>query len=392
MKRNLSAMLSGAGKTLARAAILVIGMMLGSFSVVSCAPSYADNDNRKLNLILERLDAIDAQMADTKAQLATQSAQLTQAAGPSATASFCISQGRGLELGAGYGVAIKSEADLGAGWPNVLKVDANGKIEFPAGFLPTEAKVGIAGNLGRGMDICVDVPVMLTPEDQARLTQIESDINVKTGNGFFAQGKFQRRAGRIINYAAVRVPGNQRTALLQRKMQLTGQFEMAQSDDEAESEFDRADDAAEGLLDSGLSAGSKGFSLFGDGKIRELLATMDLPVGVSNVLNEPEQILDQLPDLKGGKGPVSCDELGISADIRARRPRVDALCNRLTDLPDFDRTTSAVDAANDLFEGLQDWMEPLFNNVSDNRDTRKANFCNSAIGQRRAFNRYCGRG
>ncbi len=392
MKRNLSAILSGAGKTLARAAILVVGMMLGSFSVVSCAPSYADNDNKKLNLILERLDAMDAQLASTNAQLAGQSAQLTQAAGPSATASFCISQGRGLELGAGYGVAIYNDGKLGAGWPQVLWANAKANVEWPTGILPSEATVGIAGSLGRGMEICVDVPVMLTPEDEARLTQIESDINVRLDNGFFAQGKFQRRAGRIINYAAVRVPGNQRTAALQRKMELTGQFEMAQSDEEAESEFDRADDAGEQLLDSGLSAGSQGFSLFGDGKIRELLATMELPVGVSNVLNEPEQILDRLPDLKGGKGPVTCDELGISGEIRARRPRVDALCNRLTDLPDFDRATNAIDAANDMFEGLQDWMEPLFDNVSDNRDARRASFCGSAIGQRRAFNRYCGRG
>ena len=391
MKRNLSAMLSGAGQTLARAAILVTGMMLGSFSVVSCTPSYADNENRKLNLILERLDAIDAQLAATNVQLVTQSAQLTQAAGPSATASFCISQGRGLELGAGYGVASYVDAEVGAGWPQILWANAKGKIEAPNGIFPTQISVGIAGSHGRGMDICVDVPVMLTPEDQARLTQIESDINVKTGNGFFAQGKFQRRAGRIINYAAVRVPGNQRTALLQRKMQLTGQFAIAQSDEEAEIEFDRVDDAGELLLDSGLSAGSQGFSLFGDGKIRELLATMELPVGVSNVLNEPEQILENLPDLKGGKGPVTCAELGISADIRTRRPRVDALCNRLTDLPDFDRATNAIDAANDMFEGLQEYMEPLFEG-KETRDTRKANFCNSAIGQRRVFNRYCGRG
>jgi hypothetical protein len=368
--------------------VLFAGAMIGSLYLVGSVQSNAQQrpnagQGDKLDQILRRLHRIEEQLN-----------------APSATATFCISQGRGMELAADWGGGVKVEGNLGVGWTSALYAKGAPKLELPILMpvppfvLPSDAHIGFTGGLGRGTDICVDIPITLSPDDQTRLDQIALDIN-QPQSDLFDKSKFQRRASRAINYAAVRVPGNQRTFAQQREMQLTGRLTTAQSDEEAESEFDRADASADSLLDGGFEPMQEGLDVFRDGRITELLSAMEVPVGVRDFMIDPERMFDALPDLRGGDGPIFCNDIGLSGAMRQRNARLDGFCSRLEDLPTFDRVRNASDTiaelSDEVVDAIAQVMAPVLGNAGETADQTKSRFCASRVGQRPAFDRYCGR-
>ena len=371
--------------------IAIVGLLCALVSAPGHSKEDKDRKQDKLDRILERLDAIESKLNEP----------------PSATtsATFCISQGRGLELGADWAGEMKLEFEGGLGWAQVgdVKITASPSLPVvvPIGIppfavplpVPTEAKIGVKGGIGRMMDICIDIPITLSPDDEARLADIAFDINAKTGNAFPDKGKFQRRAGRILNYAAVRVPGNQRSIMASVDPAAVGT-----TDADAEIEFDRADLAIDNLMDNGLGAisGREGLMVFQDGNVRELLATLSVPAGVRTFMDAPRNhIFDGLPDLSGGIRNLTCDELGVSTAMRSDRMRLDGLCNRLESLPTFERAHNAVELGSEITEDIIDAIQQILANTiqgtQDTTEAAKARFCASAVGQRRAFNQYCGR-
>lgn len=316
---------------------------------------------------------------------------------------FCIQQGRKLELGAEYAGGLEVEVELGPGWAAALHAEAKGEVDFPFFTppvppvipplpVPTEAKIGVEGELGRAMEICVELPVELSDDDKARLYQLALDINdpdIDTTVDRQA-GKFQRRAGRILNYAAVRIPGDQRKVEMQKSA-----FAVAHANQDVDGEFDRADAAGDDLLDNGFGAVSEGLDVFRDGNVRELLATLEIPVEVSSFMNDPERMFNALPEIRGGEGPILCNDVGISAGFRGRKGRLDGVCTRLENLPDFARVRNAPDTISQLtdetVDAVAELLGPLLSNANETATQTKSRFCNSRIGQRRAFDRYCGR-
>jgi hypothetical protein len=366
-------------------AVFLVLTVTGTRPLSAAPPEGAGGGNG----ILDRLAAIESQLAGIVNKLDA----------PSTSATFCISQGRGLELGADWALGLENEITAGVGWPNVIRAHAAAKPTLPFVIplgpipvpLPTETMIGIKGGLGRGQDICIEIPVQLTDDDQMRLEQLARDINTDTGND--DPGKYQRRAGRILNYAAVRVPGVQQSLETRRSG-----IAAPNAAGDIEGDFDRADSAVESLLDGGFGEATEGMDVFRDQNIKELLATLELPVEVNRYMDDPEQILDALPDVGNGDGKLHCNDVGISAGMRTRHARLDGLCGRLEDLPDYESVKNAseriAELPDEILDAIAVLMEPVLdktNGVSETATQTKSRFCASTIGQRRAFDRYCGR-
>ena len=336
----------------------------------------SDNGTRGIPEVLQQLAALHGKVdnldgkvtgIDTKVDgIALVVAMILEellADAPSTSATFCISQGRALELGVGWAAELKGEVDGGIGWGLVAKLKLVAAPSFPLVLspppippllpvlvpVPTEAGIGFAGGIGRGLDICIELPLELSPEDQKLLEEVARDINEPPDGGVGQKGKFQRRARRILNYAALRVQGG--AAL-----------------------FDRADAAADKLLDNGLfhlpSTGkelSEGLDVFQkEENIVELLATLDIPVEVRNFMANPEQVFDGLPNLADGvdaNGDVAngvdltCADLGISSNLRARNANLNSLCLQLEGPPSFEVVKTGLESLSQFvtMEDLSDF-------------------------------------
>jgi hypothetical protein len=337
----------------------------------------------KLDDIIERLARLEAAMD-----------------APSTSATFCISQGRGIELKGKWAAEAKAEVDLGAGWPNVAWAKAIGKVNLPVVLfagpipipIPTEAALELGGGHGRNFDICVDIPIALSAGDQARLLSVADTMNDpgNLGENLLDKGKFQRRAARAINYACRKVGGLLQCPILA-NLPLTASAQS--TTDAADQEFDRADGASENLLDGGFGSVQEGLQTFQDGNVGELLASLDLPSNVRSVLEDPERIVDGMPNLSGGV--PSCESLQITAAMRSRLPALNSLCSELDGLPNANLVKGAfttIDQLSDeVLDALAEIVGPLLNNVGEAPQSTKSRFCNSPIGQRRVFNRFCGR-
>ena len=254
---------------------------------------------------------------------------------------------------------------------------------LPPIALPTEAGIGFAGELGRNFDICIDMPLELTDEDQQTLRRLARQINRDTEDN--DPGKFQKRAGRLLDYADVRIPGSSpRTD------------SNPQEGRRSRGEFDRADAAIDALMDHGLGETTEGLGVFRDSNIQMLLASMDLPAEVSNFMNDPEQMFDRLPDFTGGVDSVTCDDLGVSPGMRDRSPRLDSVCAFFDDLPSFDTVTGAFERIeglpDELLDGIAALMEPLLDLGEPAKDEIKdTGFCDTKVGKKKAFDNFCER-
>jgi len=334
--------------------------------------------------ILARLDSIEAQLD-----------------APSASATFCISQGRGAELKGKWAMAAKAELELGPGWSSVVWGKATGKVEFPLLIptpllipipIPNEASLELGGGHGRNFDICVDIPIALSPGDQTRLQEVAATMNAadNLGETFLTKGKFQRRAARAINYACRKVGGSLVCPTLPNVFAASAQAD-AQTD--ADQELERADTASESLLEGGFGAVQEGLQAFQEGNVSELLASLDLPSDVRSAMGDPEKIFDGLPDLSGGV--PNCASLQITPEMRARRPLLNSLCTELSGLPNDAVVKGAFEKidqlSDEVVDAIAEIVRPLLSNAGEVPENTRNRFCNSVIGQRPIFNRYCGR-
>src|SRR5690606_30845342 len=119
---------------------------------------------------------------------------------------YCINQGRAGSLGATFMLEPEIEIDIGAGWPNVIWGKMTGKATIPPivpigpVVIPLPNEIAAAGemSLGRGIGICVDIPIRsLGAPEIAQVHALVRGVNV-------SGGKYARRTGRVLNYAAVR--------------------------------------------------------------------------------------------------------------------------------------------------------------------------------------------
>lgn len=352
------------------------------FIATSMQLAYAQNGNASPNAqnpnqeILDKLNALEAKIDDL--------------AGPQVTATFCISQERAIAMGADWILQVDAEMEGGLGWAEVFSGEATAEVKIPSGVIPSETSVGVGGSHGRGLDVCVDLPIRMGPTDTALLVELAQDINAKA-NDFPNRGKFQRRAHRLLNFTKRRVPGVQ---IRTDADPVFASLAVAQTTEQsADDEFDLSDAAIDNLFANGLRGGSGAFGALRNADLKNLVASFDgLPSDITVIIDDPEQILDPISNaFIGGADSIDCATLGLDADLRSKKPGLEKLCNRLEGLPDFsdiERVLSG-ELIGELFAALDTLT---IENAKDNvKNGAQNKFCSTRIGKLPKFDTFCDR-
>jgi hypothetical protein len=346
--------------------------------------------------ILQKLDQIQQQVGCPLDEFQKDNSTCNYAPAE-VTATFCISQGRGVDLGAEWAIGAPIEWEGGLGWAEVadakatwapshpLLIPGPGLIPVP---LPTEASLAFGAGLGRGFDICVELPVAMLQDDEDLLEALVRDINVRDATGQVERGKFQRRGSRLLNYTKRRVPGVQTRSIVNSSYEVVALNNGFAADDE----FDRLDEAMESLMTNGLTAEGNGLGVFRDPGVVALSTSFDqLPKDLGSIIRDPEQIFDGMENFSSNLNDLDCELFGVTTQLRAEKPGLDRLCSRLEELPDFETVQQIL--SGEFVDGIVGALDPLLANISapTSPEDAKTVFCSSEVGQRRVFNRYCGR-
>jgi hypothetical protein len=237
-----------------------------------------------------------------------------------ATTTYCIEQGRSGEIGAQYAVGLNTDIDLGAGWPNVVWGKVTAKLETPVPSslaIPFPNEVSAAGSmsLGRGMEICVDIPIAALEADQvAQIHDLVRGVNE-------GQGRYSRRTGRLLNYAARRTP-----IAVATKPSISANGKIAVED--ADDAFDIADAAMDRLMNGEFQPLESGSMFFADPVFQDLASTLEIPTPVADTIFDPERTFDALTTIGQSNIANACNTMGISATSRARSPALANQCAR----------------------------------------------------------------
>lgn len=327
--------------------IAVVSLSYALFSCSSTVESQSNSDLlAKLNAIEAKIDALTGTVDQVQTTVLTTSApagtcslqevidQNYASCDPgkipedvAATATYCIAQERSGELGAQYAVGLNTDIDLGAGWPQVVWGKVTAKLETPVPSpiaLPYPNEVSAAGSmsLGRGLEICVDIPIHALEPSQ--ITQIH-DLVRGVNEG---QGTYSRRTGRLLNYAARRTPvavANKASA------NVSGKLEIEDADDA----FDIADAAIEKLLAGDFQPVSSGPEMFSDPIFQDLIGALELPTPVTDTILDPERIFDALKIIRQSEMANVCNTMGISASSVSRSPALSNQCARFGIYPNI---------------------------------------------------------
>lgn len=248
----------------------------------------------------------------------------------SLTTTYCIEQGREAELGADLKVDLGAEIELGAGWPNVGWGKATGKATIPVGIaivpLPTSVGGAASTHLGRGLEICVEVPIEPDADQLVLIQDLVRGVNVQHGGP--GNAKYRRRADRLLNYAARRTPIAEANAFA--NAQSKSGFVRAHAMEEADDAFDVAEEAIERFLAGEFQPQTRAGGILGDPIFASLAASMDLPQQVTAIISNPQQVLGRLQAVSAGN---ACANLGIDDVVRANFPNLATFCNTLAQLP-----------------------------------------------------------
>ena len=242
----------------------LIAVLCVSYTLYSCADSAQTADPEvlaKLDVLEAKIDALTTSMAQV--QTAVQSAPVADRPctveevvaqnytncdqnkvpdGVSTATTYCINQGRAGQLGAQFKIETEGRLELGGGWPNAIWGKLTGHAKFPAAIanipIPNEFSAAGAMSLGRGLNICVGIPI--TAIDATQVAQIHDLVRGVNESG----GKYNRRTGRVLNYAARRTP------IATASLAASDRFAKPYFED-ADDSFDIADAAIESLIDGG---------------------------------------------------------------------------------------------------------------------------------------------
>ena len=322
----------------------LVALVAVSWAVYSCNSS-VDSQERGTSAqhaaLREAIDALTAQVSELVSRVDTRDGAGCSTADflegscafpddASMSTTFCFSQGRALDLSGKFAVEANLEFDGGAGWPNVLWAKANGKVtapfilSLPPFVFPTEIAGQAGGGLGRGVDICVDVPIVPDDGQKALLADLVTGVNIESG----IQAKYRRRANRLLNFAALRTPVAQPN--LNAPGANTGPAVAGRSAEDADDAFDVADDAVERFMANAFQPQVRATDIMADPIFRDLAASVDLPEQVAMIIADPQQILGGLQSVTAAN---ACSALGVDASLRSRFPDLNAICTRIAGLP-----------------------------------------------------------
>ena len=335
----------------------LIAVLCLSYTLFSCSNSVQSQSDpqiaAQLDVLEAKIDALTATLATVRTAVQavpvndrpctiqevidenyTECDQDRVPEGVSTASSYCINQGRSGQLGGVYKLEPEGRAELGGGWPNAIWGKITGHIKFPVAAgnipLPNEVTAGGAVSLGRGLNICVGIP--FTALDAGQVAQIHDLVRGVNQT----EGKYYRRTGRVINYAARRTPVAQASL---RANDYNAKPYFIDDDDS----FDIADAAIESLIDGDFQVAGSGPLLFSAPVFRDLAASLDLPVPTIDPIHDPERIFEILQTIGQSNIAATCDVMGITSGSRVRSPALDNQCARFGLYPNINNSLNALD-------------------------------------------------
>lgn len=335
----------------------MIAVLCVSYTLFSCADSVQSHTDPQ---ILAKLDALEAKIdsltqslgqvhtavraAPTGSRPCTVQEVIAQTLadcdatlipeGVSPSTTYCINQGRSGQLGGTFKVETEGRLELGGGWPNAIWGKITGHAKFPAAAanipIPNELAASGSMSLGRGLSLCVGIPI--TTLDAVQVAQIHDLVRGVNENG----GKYARRTGRVLNYAARRTP------VAVASLGTSDRSAKPYFEDEDDS-FDIADAAIERMIDGDFQVGGNGARLFSDPVFQDLIASLDVPLPAVDTIVDPERIFGILNTIGQSNIASTCDVMGISSDSRARFPALANQCARFGIYPNINNSLNAFD-------------------------------------------------
>lgn len=365
--------------------IAVVSLCYATYSCSSSAHSHTDPE------ILQKLDAlqatVDALTTDVdQVQVAVRSAPAGQQActveevvsgnttgcdtaklpdGVSASTSYCINQGRAGHLSAAYKLEPHFELELGGGWPNAIWGKLTNKTKMPPIVpigpipvpLPSEISAGGGVSLGRGLGICVQIP--LVSMDAAMTAQVHDLVR-----GVNDGGKYNRRTGRVLDYAAVRTPIAQPTLFSGAAVQTTAMGQSKAMFQDTDDAFDIADAAMERLIDGDFLQAQNGLMLFKDPVFQDLISSLEVPVPALDTINDPDRLLGIFKTIGQANIAATCQTMGITAESRDRFPALANQCARFGIYPNIGRSLAAADRLTNVQSSLSSLRTWMCSNIS----------------------------
>jgi hypothetical protein len=280
--------------------------------------------------------------------------------GVATSTTFCIDQRRSGQLGTSFKIEPGIEVEIGGGWPNAIWGKLTGKAIIPPVIpvgavpipLPNELHASGDMSLGRGLSICVDVPIStLEPDQIAQIHDLVRGVN----DG----GKYVRRTGRVLNYAAVRTPVASRT------------FSAANAYDSgkpmfegADDSFDIADAAVDRLIDGEFLQPQNGLMLFQDPVFQDLIGALDVPTPAIDIINDPDRVLGIFNTIGQSNIANTCQTMGITDESRARFPALANQCDRFGIYPNISRSLNSANTLVNVQSSLSSLRTWMCDNIS----------------------------
>ncbi len=273
---------------------------------------------------------------------------------------------------------IEAKAEGGVAWTS----GPDGKIiinmKMPAGPVPTDFGLDVKVGGSLKANVCIDFPIQLigggtfsTPFatrslQASSLTEDQFDT---------LQMKLEEASTAIVPLILDRInadlPDGQRIR--------TGFDAMAAI---ANGEFD---------LRNGIFTDRSG-----NGPLREIIRSLPVPALLRTAIENPGEFTQYLPSPQRGltlKERVArlCDP--DSGMVITRSPlfasQIDDTCQFLTGVPQFDKLAEF--NVDDIVEGIRQLIQPLLSELGETATETKTRFCDTEVGKRRIFDRFCGR-
>jgi hypothetical protein len=260
----------------------------------------------------------------------------------SASATYCIAQERGGEIGGEYAIGLNTDIDVGAGWPNVVWGKVTAKMETPVPSpiaIPYPSQVAASGSisLGRGLEICVDIPIGvigLEPDQVAQIHDLVRGVNE-------GQGTYSRRTGRLLNYAARRTP----VAVANKARDSVSAKPATEDADDA---FDIADAAIDKLIEGDFQPVAHGPQMFTDPVFMDLISALDVPTPAMETILDPERLFESMTVIGQSNIADACTSMGISQAARDRSPALANQCARFGIYPNINNALNSLDFIADV--------------------------------------------
>lgn len=357
------------------AIFLIIGV-----EVSANPPTHSSSGgNDPLGEILTRLDAIDTELAEIKKEVVHCTAR-AKSRGEcdrvieskiSACFEFNLIDA---ELPIKWRTEVEGKAEGGAAWTSGPDGKLIINLKMPAGPVPTDFGLDLKTGAGVKTDVCMDIPIQLIGGGSFAMQPIQTRA--------LSNDPFEQLQMKLEQLSAVVMP-----AVVERMNRTLPTGERIQAG------FAAIDTIANGEFDmrGGIFADQSG-----NGPLVNVIQAFPVPPMLQKAIADPGSLAQYLPAPQFGLSVAErismlCDP--DSGMLITRSPlvatQVNDMCMFLGGVPQLDTAWDLL--ADNIVDAIKELLQPLLSDVGEAAENTKNRFCSTVIGQRRIFDRLCGR-